>query len=174
MALPDFIKNEVGTSITWLSSGGTYAITMTSVISTNGRQGAKGDLGANRARIYDVLFTSSVTSAATAGLTIDLYWSASNSATAGTNNSGGTSGTDATFNTVNTEYAAQLIFIGSLVLTGTSGAGTGVQRQWLSFCPPCRYGMPVIINNSGQTLGGTAGDHTITLVPREEGVEDTV
>jgi hypothetical protein len=172
MALPDFLKYEVGTSKTWLSSGGDYAITLTSVTNGNGRQGAKGDLGANRARIWDVLFTSSVGSAATAGNEIELYWAPSNSGTAGTNNPGGTSGTDATFNTTPDEYKNQLVFIGSIVLS--NNAGTGIQKQWLAFSPPCRYGMPVIVNKSGQTLGSTAGDHTITLIPREEGVEDTV
>ncbi len=170
MALPDFLKYEVGSAITWKSSGGTYAITLTSITNGNGRQGAKGDLGANRARVWDLLFTSSVGSAATAGLTIDVYWGASDSGTAGTDNPGGLSGTDATFNTTPTEYAAQLIFIGSLVLS--NNAGTGIQRQWFSFVPPERYGMPVIINSSGQTLGGTAGDHTFTFVPREEAIED--
>lgn len=84
MALPDFLKYEVGTPITWNSSGGSYALTLTSVTNGNGRQGAKGDLGANRARLWEVLFTSSVGSAATAGNEIELYWGASESATAGT------------------------------------------------------------------------------------------
>lgn len=172
MALPDFLKNEVGTPKSWKASGGDYGLTCTSVSNGNGRQGAKGDLGANRARIWDVLLTSSVGSAATAGLEIELYWAASDSGTAGTDNPGGTSGTDATFNTTPDEYKQQLIFIGSLVLS--NNASTGIQKQWLSFVPPCRYGMPVVVNKSGQTLGGTAGDHTVTLTPREEAIEDTV
>lgn len=171
MALPDFLKNEVGSLQTWKASGGTYGLTCTSVTNGNGRQGAKGDLGANRARIWDALFTSSVGSAATAGNEIELWWAASDSGTAGTDNPGNTSGTDATFNTTPAEYKQQLIFIGSLILS--NNAGTGIQKQYLSFVPPCRYGMPVVINTSGQTLGATAGDHTVTLTPREEAVEDT-
>jgi hypothetical protein len=119
-----------------------------------------------------VYFTSSVGSAATAGKEVELYWAPSNSATAGTNNPGGVSGTDATFNTTPDEYKAQLVFIGSLPLS--NNAGTAVQSIWLSFVPPQRYGSPVIVNKSGQTLGGTAGDHTLTFIPREEGIEDTV
>jgi hypothetical protein len=118
-----------------------------------------------------VLFTSSVGSAATAGAEIELWWAPSDSATAGTDNPGGTGGIDATFNTTPDEYKQQLTYVGSLVLS--NNAGTAVQRQWLSFVPPCRYGMPVVVNKSGQTLGATAGDHTVTLVPREEAVEDT-
>lgn len=172
MALPDYIKNEVGTSITWLGSGGTYAMTFASITNNNGRQGVKGDLGANRARIWDVLFTSAVGSAATAGNEIELWWAASNSGTAGTNNPGGTSGTDATFNTTPDEYKQQLLFIGSLVLS--NNAGTGIQKTWLSFVPPCRYGMPVYVNKSGQTGSATENLHGVTLIPREEGIEDTV
>lgn len=172
MALPDYVKNEVGTPVTWKASGGTYALTCTSVTNGNGRQGAKGDLGANRARIHDVLFTSSVGSAPTAGNEIELWWAPSDSATAGTDNPGGTSGTDATFNTAPDEFKQQLQFIGALTLTNS--AGTGVQKEYLSFVPKCRYGMPVVVNKSGQTLGSTAADHTVTLIPREEGIEDTV
>lgn len=170
MALPDSLVNTVGTPLDWESSGGDYAITLTSITNGNGRQGAKGDLGASRARIWDVLFTGAVGSAATAGNTLDLYWAASDSGTAGTDNPGGTSGTDATFNTTPSEYAAQLLFIGSLVLS--NNAGTGVQKQWLSFVPPCRYGMPVVINSSGQTLSATGGNFLIRLIPRLEQVID--
>lgn len=129
-------------------------------------------MGANRARLYDVLVTSSVGSAGTAGKEIEVYWAASDSGTAGTDNPGGTSGTDATFNTTPDEYKQQLIYIGSLILS--NNAGTGVQKQWMVFSPPCRYGMPVWVNKSGQTAGSTAADHTFTMTPREEAIEDTV
>lgn len=156
-----------GTPLSWKASGGTYALTCTSVTNGNGRQGAKGDLGATRAKQYALQVTFSVGSAATAGLEIEIYWAGSPSATAGTSNPGGTSGTDATFNTTPDEYKAQLQFVGALVLS--NNAGTGVQTQNLGpFTPRFRYGMPVIVNKSGQTLGGTAGDHAVTLTPMSE------
>lgn len=171
MALPDYLLTEVGTAITWAPSGGTYGLTLTSVTNGNGRQGAKGDLGQYHAQEYAVEFTSSVGSAATAGNTIDLYWAGSPHATAGTENPGGTSGTDATFNTTPSEYTAQLQFIGSLVLS--NNAGTGVQKQMFSFVPKFRYGMPVVVNSSGQTLGSTAADHLVKIIPILNGVYDT-
>jgi len=128
--------------------------------------------GANRARRWSVQVTFSVGSAATAGNEIEVWWAGSPSATAGTSNPGGTSGTDATFNTTPDEYKQQLVFIGSLVLS--NNAGTGIQTQNLVFQPDFRYGMPVVVNKSGQTLGSTAGDHTITLTPEEDALEDTV
>lgn len=36
------------------------------------------------------------------------------------------------------------------------------------------FHIPVVVNKSGQTLGSTAGDHSIVLTPVEEAVEDTV
>lgn len=62
--------------------------------------------------------------------------------------------------------------IGSLILS--NNAGTAVQKQRFLFSQPCRYGMPVVVNKLGQTLGSTAGDHSIVLTPVEEAVEDTV
>lgn len=156
-----------GSAISWQASGGTYALTCTSVTNNNGRQGVKGDLGATRAQRYAVQVTFSVGSAATNGLEIEVYWAASPSATAGTSNPGGTSGTDATFNTTPDEYKLQLQFIGSLVLS--NNAGTGIQTTNLGpFTPRFRYGMPVIVNKSGQTLGATAGDHTVVLYPMQD------
>lgn len=168
-ANPNNITMASGSAIAWKSSGGDYALTCTSVTNGNGRQGAKGDLGATRAESYDALLTFSVGSAATNGTQIELYWASSPSATAGTSNPGGTSGTDATFNTTPDEYKLQLQFIGSMVLS--NNASTGVQTQWIGpFVPKHRYGMPVVYNKSGQTLGSTAGDHTVTLYPRQRAI----
>lgn len=171
MALPDFLKYEVGTPQTWKASGGTYALTCTSVANNAARQGVKGDLGANRAPIWDVLFTSSVAVAATAGNEIELWWAPSDDPTAGNDNPGIVSGTDATYNTATDEYKQQLLFIGSLILS--NNAGTAIQKQYLAFSPPQRYGSPVVVNKSGQALGGTAGDHTLAFIPREHAVEET-
>lgn len=111
-------------------------------------------------------------SAATAGNEVEVYWGASSSATAGTDNPGGLSGTDATFNTTPDEYKQQLAYVGSLV--SSNNAGTGVQRQVLRFVPPKRYGMPVIVNKTGQTASATEGNFQIVLEPVEEATEDTV
>ncbi len=173
MSLPDYFLREVGTAKSWKASGGDYGLTCTSVTNGNGRQGAKGDLGQYRVTSWIPFVTFSVGSAPTAGVEIEVWWAPSDSGTAGTDNPGGTSGTDATFNTTPNEYKQQLIFLGSLILS--NNAGTGIQKQYLpAFVPPTRYGMPVVVNQSGQTMGGTAGDHTITMIPDAEGVYDTI
>jgi hypothetical protein len=171
MALPDYLKYEVGTPKTWNSSGGDYGITLTSLANGAGAEGAKGDLGANRARLYSVLFTSSVGSAATAGNEIELWWGASTSSVSGTSNPGNLSGVSGAYSSPD-EYKLQLTYIGSLILS--NAAGTAVQKQTLVFSPPTRYGMPAVVNKSGQTLGSTAADHQIVITPIEEAVEDTI
>jgi len=165
MSVSAYALNTPGTALSWKSTGGDYALTLTSLASAAARQGAKGDLGAFWPRRWAVLFSSAVGSAATNGLTIELYWAASPSATAGTDNPGAATGTDASFGTP-AEYKLQLIPVGLLVLS--NNASTNVQVQIFEFYPPTRYGMPVVVNSSGQTLSGTAGNHEVRLIPIEE------
>jgi hypothetical protein len=162
MSVTAYVLNNVGTALSWKSTGGDYALTLTSLADAGARQGVKGDLGAAWAQRYAVLFTTSVGSAAANGKAVELYWAASPNATAGTDNPGAASGTDASFGTP-VEFKLQLIYLGSIALS--NNAGTAVQKQVFELFPPCRYGMPVVVNSSGQTLGGTAGDHEVRLIP---------
>jgi hypothetical protein len=171
MALPDYFKREAGTAKSWKSSGGDYALTLTSLANGSYRQGAKGDLGAAWAQEWAVMFSSAVGSAATNGLTIDLYWAPSTSGTAGTDNPGNCDGTDSALSS-GAELVKQLIPLGSLHLS--NARGTNVQKEYFVLAPPTRYGMPVIGNISGQTLGSTAGDHEVRLTPMEDNVQDTM
>lgn len=170
MALPDFLKYEVGTSKSWKPSGGDYFFVITSLANGSAYQGQKGDLGVARARLWYVLFSTAVAVAATDGSEIDLFWAASPSATAGTDNPGNTNGLDNGLSNPS-QVTKQLIFLGSLVLS--NALGTGVQKQGFVFSPPTRYGMPVVYNRSGQALSATAGNHEVRLNPIEEAVEDT-
>jgi hypothetical protein len=171
MSVTAYVLNNTGTALSWKSTGGDYALTLTSLSNAAARQGAKGDLGAFWARRHAVLLTTSVGSAASAGTSVELYWAPSPNATAGTDNPGAASGTDASFGTPG-EYKLQLIPVGMLALS--NNAGTAVQKQVFEFFPPCRYGMPVVVNSSGQTLGGTAGDHEVRVIPIEEVSATTV
>jgi hypothetical protein len=169
MALPDYFKLEQGAAITWKASGGTYAITPTSIAHGAAREGAKGDLGATWARRHHALFTSSVTSAAVNGTEIELWWGPSTSATAGTDNPSNLTGADAALSNPD-EVKYQSIFVGSIILS--NARGTNIQKQALVFFPPARYGTPFIVNKSGVALGATAGDHTITITAVEELIQD--
>lgn len=165
MAVSAYGLLTAGTSLSWKASGGDYAITLTSLANAAARQGAKGDLGEYWRRRWSVLLAASCAVAPTAGNQLELWWAGSPSATAGTDNPGGASGTDASFGTPG-EYKFQLHRIGFLYLS--NNAGTGVQRQTFDFFPRFRYGMPVLVNSSGQALGSTAGDHEIRLTPLDD------
>ncbi len=164
MAILAYGLQTTGTALSWKASSGDYALTLTSLASAAARQGAKGDLGLNWARRWAVLFTSSAASAAN-GTAWEIYWAASPSATAATDNPGSASGSDAAFATP-AEYKLQLIPIGSL--PASAAATTAIQKMVAEFYPPCRYGMPVIVNSTGVALGATAGDHEFRIVPIDE------
>ena len=156
-----------GSAIIWKASGGTYAMTMASIADNAARQGAKGDLGATRAARWSVLVEINMNVAPTAGEIIELWWSSSPSATAGTQNTGACSGTDAAYTgstggTVD-QTKHQMDYIGALRLTPDADAV--VQTQQFVFFPLQRYGMPVLVNKGGQALEGDDDSHRITLTP---------
>lgn len=158
------ILTKSGTAIIWKASGGTYAMTMASIADNAARQGAKGDLGATRAARYSFLVEINMDVSPTAGEVVEFWWSSSPSVTAGTQNTGGASGTDAAYKAAEEdEWKLQLQFVGALVLTADADAV--VQIQEFVFFPPQRYGMPVLVNKGGQALEGDDDSHRITLTP---------
>jgi hypothetical protein len=105
--------------------------------------------------------------APTAGNVIEFWWSSSPSATAGTQNDGACSGTDAAYTgsaggSVD-ETKIQMMLAG--VLSLTDDADTVVQQTTFVFSPPHRYGMPVLVNKADQALEGDDDSHRITLTP---------
>lgn len=165
MAAGDLLVT-VGTAKTWTSSGGDYAITMSSITADSWRQGVKGDLGATRAPAYSCMFQIKTNTAPTVGNTYDFYWAASTSATAGTDNPGNTTGTDIAYTGYTTgtaeEAAKQLMYVGSLVVSDET---TTTQVTYATMSPPTRYGQWVFHNNTDQTTGTTGTDHKIVMTP---------
>lgn len=155
-----------GTPVTWINSGGTYALTLTSLANGAAREGGKSaswvDGTKGMPELIEVLFETAVTSAATTGREVVLFVGESDSATAGTNNPGNLTGADAGLSTP-TELTTQLILLGSLILSNTRG--TNVQKTRLRYRPVQPYCTPVVYNDSGVALSGTAGNHKITMTP---------
>jgi hypothetical protein len=147
-----------------------YELDLTGLADGVARQGAKGNLGATRPGMY-AAFLRWETGAAPAatGVTVDVYWSASISATAGNDNAGGCSGADGGWpgDSNEDEWAKQLIYIGCLVLTADANT---VQVACINpaFQPPTQYGMPVIDNNSGQAAEADAIEMAFYLTPITE------
>lgn len=172
MALPDYADLIPGTSKTWKSSGGDYAITLTSLANNGGREGVKGDLNDGTMgypTLLEVRFNSSVGSAATNGNQIELYFGESDSSTAGTNNPGNLTGADAALSNPD-ELKLQCYFVGGLNLS--NARGTNIQKQRFIYFPTARYIIPLVVNKSGQTLGSTAADHEIVVTPFYSEIKD--
>jgi hypothetical protein len=68
------------------------------------------------------------------------------------------------------ETKLQLQWIGALILTNDADAV--VQVQEFVFFPTHRYGMPVLVNLSGQALEGDDDSHRITLTPIIDEAQD--
>jgi hypothetical protein len=175
MALPDYFRVQNGTAKVVKNSGGDAAITLASLANAAARQAVKLDLGATRADFWEVKATFEIAATPTAGNTIDLYWAPSSSATAGTDNPGNTTGTDASYAGYSSNLTAtlpQLQFIGSFVCTAQATAT--VQAATVGrFQPAQRYGNLVVMNNSAASLHSTETNQAITLMPIEGTVEDT-
>ena len=158
------VTRAAGTTITWTSSGGDYAFTMSSIADAAGQTAKKGDLGTPRATLYvmEIVVKSNV--APTAGGTYDIYWCNSRSVTDATDNAGNGdfTGSDAAF-TVDTNSLADLDFITSVVC---SADATTVFRKFVEFVPQTQWGFPVFVNNSGQTTGTTGTDHHVKIYPQ--------
>ena len=150
----------------------THQLDLTSIADDAAREGAKADLGATRPGGYAVLVGIEFDVAPTAGEVVEVYWSASYSATAGTGNAGGCAGADQAYKAgEEAEWAKQLILIG--VLAVTNDAATTVQRQCINdyFVPPTRYGQVVVLNKGGQALEGDAVEQYVALVPITDEVQ---
>jgi len=160
------ILTKSGTPIVWDSAGTSYGISLEGLIATSGAQGAKGDLGAVRAREFDVDFVIKTGTAPTAGKTYNLYWCPSVESTVGSGNPGGCNGTDSSYKGYASSTIAasvqQLEFVGALVIANELNTR---QNQHFVLAPPARYGMPVVVNNTDQTSNAETVDHQVRLTP---------
>lgn len=143
----------------------TAQLDLTSIANGAARQSDKVDLGATRPRLYAVRAGIEFNVAPTAGNTVEIYWSSSQSGTAGTGNDGGCSGADGAYKaSEEDEWKRQLIPLGALV--ATNDASTTVQYQTTGyFTPPHRYGQVVVVNKSGQAFYSDAVEMFVALVP---------
>ena len=174
------ITLEMGTPICWGASTysdattgitKTHNLTLTSLADGAARQGDKADLTANRAGGYSVQVGYAPASAPTAGTYVEYYWASSFSSVSGVGNDGGAtcSGIDSPWvpggglEADIDEFKRQLSFIGLLPMT----ADWVVQRKTINtyFCPPTRYGFPIVKNDTGVAASGSATDMYFALIP---------
>lgn len=157
-----------GTPLVWTSSGGDYVITGTSLGDGTARQGGKNTVSIvdgtkGFPEILTVLAETKVGSAPTDGKEISIYLGWSPSTTVVTTNPGGLSGSDGSLSTP-ASVVPQLTFAGSIICS--NAVGTGIQRQDEFVVRPKDIALiPVIFNNSGQTMSSTGTDTKITVTP---------
>ena len=171
MATEVLIKN--GTAITWAHAEDyanvpyvdNYELDLTGLANAAARQGAKGDLGATRAAMFAVRVGVELDVDLTAAGSIFVYWSSSPSATAATSNTGGASGSDGAYTDGVNSHKENLEFLGTLTLPATADDDILYDAVIGVFSPKERYGMPVVINASGQALEAAADKMYVSLIP---------
>jgi len=149
------VNQTQGTTVTWTSAGGDEVLTLTSLADAAGREGEEHDFTATFPQLVRIELLVDVNVAPTAGEVIEVWWSSSDD---GTNYDAECTGGDAAF-TVAGRY--RLHFVGALYCTND----TDPQRQSWLFYLPARYGLPVVINESGQALTATGTDQVVTVTP---------
>jgi len=136
------------------------------------REGVKIDLGVDHAEFISVDMSVEMATDTTAGDTIDLYWSSSDSATAAVGNLGpDVTGADNDYAGTGHGYTLaealqQMIFIGSLILAVQNDAD-GVQLGRVGiFAPgPQRYGVLIWHNNSAVTIHSDSVESAVRFTP---------
>lgn len=186
MALPDSAKITIGSPIVvaditdYADNQGmgarTHQIDLTSLAAAAARQSDKVDFGANMDLEYVLGSSIEWATAPTAGETVDFYVSWSNSATAGTNNSGGVSGADGAYTGYSanlTDSLKQLQYLGSMVATVQATTNVQIDTSISTFTPRARYGTLVVVNNSaGDNFHSDAVEMAVRMTPLVTQIQD--
>jgi hypothetical protein len=153
-----------GTPITWQDSGGSFNMTLNGLATSGIRQGPKSasliDATKGFPEVLRVKLLLQFNTSPTAGAQVGLFLGWSESATAGTDNSGGMSGTDAALSDANA--------LNSLTAAGWLSAqnNNGTNQQVVFDVKPLgTYVMPALDNESGVSLKASANVTVITITP---------
>jgi hypothetical protein len=167
MAITAVFRTQSGTAKTLASSGGTVAITLTSLGNGSMRQAATLDLGETRAALYRLDVAYELAATPTAGNAINHFVAWSDSSGASQAN---TSGSDAAYSGYSSNAAAsvkELDFLGAHICTAQ--ATSTVQKSFVGvFSPKGRYLNLVVDNESGAAFHSSATNCIITLTPIED------
>jgi hypothetical protein len=166
------IGYKPGTSVVWISASGDKVILLDNLINGAAAQGDKSNTFLNASGQLPAFirwrFETAVAAPANNGREVSFHIGQSDHASPGTNNPGNLSGVASNlFNAP--EMLGQLDRIGPLILANTRGSN--VQRVWLTSYPRSPYQIPVVFNDSGQTLTNSAGVNFIQATPYYQSVE---
>lgn len=151
--------------ITWLDTGGSELLTLTSLATVTGRQGARHDFGVitnAREHLFDWWFFMQFATVPVVDDEIDIYWKGYHQGGShGMNDDG-----NADVAVSAEDKLRNLIYLGSLIVDEASATpefSTGNKDDpiWI----PHRYGMPVIWNATADAFSSTAAEHGFILTP---------
>lgn len=162
MANEVFVEEQ--TALSWKTSGGDAVITLTSLTTNNGRVGAQYDRGASarpaRALVRLKTRLGATTTSVTVGNAISVYFATADTALTSSILDGDVGTSDAALSSI--EKRRNLQFVGTLEQDKTAAANDLYRGSWIVDLPQ-RYLSPVVINEIGNTLSATAGDHELTV-----------
>jgi hypothetical protein len=178
MALPDYLKAELGTAVIWGeagASGVTKTLSFDGLASGSGRMGASADLGAAWDQDYYVQLVIESGTAPTAGGTVELYMASSYD---NSNWPAGVSGSDGAWPADgNEDEWAKQLGLPVCQLVATNDGNTVQKQQPVLWRPTGRYVSPVVDNNWDQAVRdettATDNDSRIYLVPVRSLIQDT-
>ena len=157
------LTDDIGTDTVDVECG------LSGVADTAGVQSAKADLGATRARYYNVMASIDWTGETpTDGDVVEFYWAPSTDSTAANGNVAGNSGGDAAcpdgaLNSITlAEFVKLCVFIGTLPAHADGGVQTGYVGR---FSPPTRYGQLIVKNESGDAFEADEVESHIVFMP---------
>ncbi len=157
---------QIGESdITWLDTGGSELLTLTSLGAGAGRQGARhdfGDITTARAHLFDWIFFMQFATAPVVDEIIRIYWKGFHQAGTHAMNDDGTGDIAVSAE----DKLKNLIYLGALIVDEASAtpeftAFNQGDPIWL----PHRYGGPVIWNATADAFSSTAAEHGFILTP---------
>jgi hypothetical protein len=159
------VANEIyllpQTAITWLASGGTNVLTLTSVAAGAGRQGALHDFG-TAARAADFAWRAWVKFASTpvVGDVVEIYWKTSDGTSPDNDDGTGDAAVSAEDKLRNLNFLG-VITVDEANASPVFAASGYLPWEWVAH----RYGAPVFWNRTADALSATAGDHGFSITP---------
>lgn len=157
------ILQPLETAITWLSSGGSAALTMTSLANNAGRQGAHYDLGtASATRRFRWRAWCKPAATPTVGNLIRVYLKTSDGTSPDNDDGTGDIAVSAE------DKLRNLLYLDAIVV---DEAASVVMAKSGTILVPDRYVAPVFWNASAASFTATATDHGFSLTPVPDEVQ---
>ena len=172
--MPTTIGYRPGLTTSWLWSGGDRVMNIAGVTQGVVVQGQKSPSFLDSISPFHLpafirwRFEATISVAAVTGRELTLFVGQSDNGLAASNNPGGLTGASSIL--ANGYYLlGQLDRVGSMPLS--ANRATNLQRVWLTSYPKSPYQIPVVYNDSGQTLSALSAAHGIWATPYYQTIE---